>query len=108
MSARIDAMPGSPSADSDRPPARWRAAIRPATPASRSRRTTRRPRKPVPPNTVAVCAGAQGAVIPYRYQSPAHVAADQFGWVPRKSKAGTGLLTFDHEELVGRGFGVPN
>ena len=41
----------------------------------------RRPRKPVPPNTVAVCAGAQDAFIPYRYRSPTHVAADQFGCV---------------------------
>ena len=35
----------------------------------------------MPPNTVAVCAGAQEAVIPYRYQSPTHVAAGQFGCV---------------------------
>jgi amidase len=27
---------------------------------------------------------------------------------PAESKAGTGLLNFDHEELVGRGFGPPN
>src|SRR5438105_10584475 len=81
MSAQIDAMPGSPSADSDRPRSGWRAAIRTANPAARSRRTTRRPRKPVPPNTVAVCAGAQDAFIPYRYRSPTHVAADQFGCV---------------------------
>src|SRR5207247_2440986 len=38
-------------------------------------------RKPVPPNTVAVCASAQDAFIPYRYRSPTHVAADQFGCV---------------------------
>src|SRR5438132_2839608 len=71
MSARIDAMPGSPAANSDRPRSGWRAAIRTANPASRNRRTTRRPRKPVPPNTVAVCEGAQAAVIPYRYRAPA-------------------------------------
>ena len=27
---------------------------------------------------------------------------------PAESKTGTGLLTLDHEELVGRGFGPPN
>ena len=27
---------------------------------------------------------------------------------PAETKAGNWLLTFDHEELVGRGFGPPN